>query len=192
MNDLTEMTDAEERELRALGEELASVDQSPWEPRCIAAAFYPPANLPVLTMERWIALDAIQSPLLLGKRPSDLETLESAANIFALSARTLSAEEAILLGNQLLEVVNGAFAMALRMRQPGSEQDAGGAGFGSWLPLFTCLLVDCGMPAADVRAFPVGQAFAVLAAMRRNQGWEPAETSYAQRDVFAAESATAD
>lgn len=173
-------------ELNGLSSEIAGAMQSPWEPACVARAFRAPgAGSVVFTMEGWIGLEAIRSPLLQGGLPADVEELAAAAAIFGLGIDDLTPEEAVDLASAMRRAVSEAFAMSLRMEQPAVETDAAAEpdGFGAWLPLYACLVTQCGLSRAEARACPVGEAYALTAAHRRNQGWRVAGTPYALRHM---------
>jgi hypothetical protein len=185
------MTPKEENDLRALGNELAEALQSPREPSCVARAFATPAPGTIaLTMQGWIDLEAIHSPLLRLELPEPPDALEAAARIFALTIRGLTPKEALLVARAMRRATAEAFATALPMRRPGDTDGGGDDGFGAWLPLFAFLILECGLDPASAHASRVDQAFALLAACRRNQGWACVEASYAQRDVIEANATT--
>jgi len=187
------MTEAEENDLRAMSDDLAKAAENLAEPRCVARAFATPAeNQIVLTMQNWIDLEALRSPLLRLELPEPPDTLEAAARVFALTIHGLTPKEALLVAGAMRRATAGAFAMALPMRRPGVAEGGGDDGFGAWLPLFAFLISECGLDAASARALPVDQAFALLAACRRNQGWECADVSYARRDVVERNATTAE
>ena len=182
------MTETEEQNLRSLAAELAAADSGAWQPRGIARAFaLPPEGAPVFTMQTWIDLDASSSPLLEGRLPETEEELHAAVDAFRCGPVDLSAEEAVGLGLMLREAIQEAFAMSLPMNPP--CDDGGGTmslsgGFGDWLPIYAALVAQLGLSRAEARATPVGEAFALLAADKRNRGWMPAGATYAQRDVI--------
>ena len=185
------MTETEEQQLRELGNDLAKANADPSEPRSIVRAFAtPPKNHIGLTMQNWIDLEAIRSPLLRLQLPEHLEELELAANVFRMSVRTLTVEAAVFVARALRRAVAEAFSLALPMRRGNGVASAsvsGGDGFGAWLPLFAFLISECGLDPTAARALRVDQAFALLAACRRNQGWQCAGTNYAEREVLTAE-----
>ncbi len=81
-----QMTEAEEQQLRELGQALAGAEESAGEPLCIARAFATPkAGALALTMQGWIDLETMRSPLLRLETPNRAEDLESTARVFALS-----------------------------------------------------------------------------------------------------------
>lgn len=182
------MTETEEQHLRALGDTLARASVETTEPRRIVHAFAArPKHRLALTMQNWIDLESIHSPLLRLQFPESLADLERAANIFCLSVHTLTMEATALVARALRRAVAEAFALALPMRRPGGPAGLGSSaadGFGSWLPLLAFLVVECGLDPASARELRVDQAFALLAACRRNQGWESSGLSYAQRDAI--------
>jgi len=182
------MTETEERDLRAMGADLSGAMHSRWEPRCVARAFItPPRGTLTLTMQHWIELDAIRSPLLDLELPKDAAQLEAAARVFALSVRELPVESAVEVAQQMRQAVAAAFDMAIPMRPPHTPgaglDDRLAEGFGGWLPMFSFLVAECHMPVILARMLSVGQAFALLAATRRNQGWICTGTTYAMRDA---------
>jgi hypothetical protein len=182
------MTLEEENDLRALGDEMAGALQSPWEPWCVARAFATPAPGTIaLTMQGWIDLEAIRSPLLRLELPDHPQELEAAAHTFKMSIAALSPTDAMALALIMRRAVAAAFALALPMHPPGSSEGRARDGFGAWLPLFAFLVAECGLDLAGALAARVDHAFALLAACRRNQGWEGGGLSYAERDVNQSE-----
>jgi hypothetical protein len=182
------MTEAQEQQLRSLAADLAAVEQSAWQPRCIARAFATPgAGALVFTMQTWIDLDACSSPLIEGRLPETAEQISDAVDAFACGPVDLSAEEAVGLGVMMRDAIDAAFGMSLPMNPP--CDDGGGTmslsgGFGDWLPIYAALIAQLRMSRTDARSTPVGEAFALLAADKRNRGWMPSGASYAQRDVL--------
>ena len=74
--------------------------------------------------------------------------------------------------------------MALPMRPEQPVAENGDDGFGTWLRLWSCLVVQAGLSPADALNLEVGRAYALLAAMRANQvGWRVAGVPYALRDA---------
>lgn len=183
------MTEAEEdADLAYLVEEanaLAEAANSPWEPRCISDAFAPSTRTFSLTIQAWVALDAIRSPVLFGRAPETQEEFSLALAAFGLEpGQALTAEEAAVLAADMCDAVVAGFSTVLPMRSSESSGSSMmGDGFGRWLPIFACLVVQCGLSPADANAMPVAQAYALLAAMRRNQGWKEAGTPYNLRDL---------
>lgn len=179
------MNDTAINDLRALGEELAGALRSGWEPACLARAFATPAaGALALTMQQWIDLDALRSPLLQGDLPETAAQLAAAAEIFGLALDDLDPEEAAALGGAMLRACDAAFATALPMRPPQAEAGSEMAdGFGTWLPLWAFLVSQCGLAPDAASALRVDRAYALMAATRRNQGWECAGTPYALRDA---------
>lgn len=182
------MTEAEEQQLRELGSDLAKASADPSEPRSIVRAFASPQKDHIaLTMQNWIDLESIRSPLLRLRLPERLDELELTANVFRMSIRALSSEVAVLVARGIRRAVAEAFSLALPMRRGGSTagvESTSEEGFGAWLPLFAFLVAECGLDPHAARELRVDQAFALLAACRRNQGWEPSGASYAQRDAI--------
>jgi hypothetical protein len=175
------MTNPEDKALLEMSAELTAAKASPWEPRCIAHAFARQDAQPIdFTMQAWIELEAMRSPLLQGELPEDLEDLEDALNAVGQSAKDLDSAQAIDVGHAVIVVISEAFAMALPMKEPGAEtqETEGPDGFGTWLPIFACLVTQCGLSPADARALRVAEAYALIAAHRRNQGWNEAGQPY--------------
>lgn len=179
------MNDAAINDLRALGEELAGALHSGWEPACLVRAFATPrAGELTLTMQQWMDLEARRSPLLTGRLPETAAELAAAAAVFALAFDGLTAEEAVDCGREMLAACDRAFATALAMRAPRTEDGSEMAdGFGTWLPLWAFLVSQCGLSPRDAGALPVKHAYALMAATRRNQGWQCAGTPYALREI---------
>ena len=182
------MTETEEQNLRSLAADLAGAEQSAWQPRCLARAFATPEEgRPVFTMQTWIDLDAASSPLLEGRLPETGEDLDAAVDAFRCGPADLSPDEAVGVGLMMREAIEEAFALSLPMIPP-NDGDGGAlslsGGFGDWLPIYAALVAQLGLSRADARATPVGEAFALLAADKRNRGWMPAGATYAQRDVI--------
>lgn len=173
-------------ELQALSREIAAGAQSAWEPRCVARAFGSAArdgSAPLrLTMQGWIDLEDIQSPLLQGEVPGTFDGLSAAAAAFGMSVEEHSPDEAISVAVAMRAAVTRAFSMILPMR-PEKGEPAPSHGFGEWLPILACLIAECGESREAALAYPVEQAFAVIAATRHNQGWREAGEPYASREV---------
>lgn len=175
----------DEAELLEVSRELAASLQSPWQPRCIAAAFATPTlHSRHLTMQQWIDLDAIRSPFLLGEIPQDVDEFLAAAQIFALnvSERTPPQDIAVL-QQVILRACREAFALALPMQPPGRSEGGEDAGFGDWLPIYTCLVTECGLSPTEVMAHRVDRALATIATKRHNEGWKVGGQPYALRDL---------
>ena len=179
------MTDAEKiAQLQSLGRDLAGAEQSPWEPTCVARAFAtPPAGALRFTMQAWIDLDALRSPILQFQPP----TLDDLARVLTLLGATgeftLTAAEAGEIAVRATEVVEAAFRMALPMTKPGAEKGTN-HGFGYWLPVLARLIAEARCSLREALAMEVGQAFALLAALDYLDGCHPAGcTNYARRDV---------
>jgi hypothetical protein len=183
------MTETEEQELRETSAEIAAAAQSPWQPACIARAFAtPPAGTLALTMQGWIDLEHAHSPLLTGRPLETIAELDVAFAAFGLERTKSTPEEAVLIELAMRTVLAEAFSMALPMRQPDAQVGVAEDGFGSWLPIYTALITQCGLAPQIASALRVDQAFALLAAHRRNQGWEAAGTPYALREIATTDS----
>ena len=185
------MTDLEEQELRDLAGEITGALHSTWEPACLARAFATPPRASIaLTMQGWIDLDHLRSPLLLG-RPFlalDDDAIMKTAEVFGLSFDDLNAEDIARCAIAIERAVADAFALGLEMRAPGGDAAAAADdGFGAWLPVFAFLVAQCRIAPAEAMALRVDQAFALMAAVRRNQGWSVAGLPYALRDLEGGE-----
>ncbi|HEX8312959.1 MAG TPA: hypothetical protein VF614_16665 [Chthoniobacteraceae bacterium] len=177
----------ETAELQALSEEIATHEQSRWQPACIARAFATPGDGEVaFTMQAWIDLERMRSPLLHGEMPETAEEFAAAAAVFDLDISDLDAEEIADLGQALRRAIAEGFAMGLPMT-PAEEGQPAAPGFGDWLPTWTALLVECHIAPSEARRMKVGEALATLAGLRRLQGWQVAGVPYALRDLEKAE-----
>lgn len=180
------MDAVEEQQLRAISEALAGAEQSPWEPRCVSKAFASRPGGLVLTMQGWIDLDAVCSPFLEGRLPDGddaVAQLSAAVDAFGLGPLEVKPDDAIELAEAMRKAVTEAFSMQLKMQPPGDTSPKAPGGFGSWLPIFACLVAQIGMSRLDALATPVCQAFALIATHRHNQGWLVSDATYAQRDA---------
>ncbi|HEX8313003.1 MAG TPA: hypothetical protein VF614_16885 [Chthoniobacteraceae bacterium] len=173
-------------DLYALSREIAEQEQSPWEPRCVSAMFSTVRQKRFrFTMQAWIDLDAIRSPLLDGAIPRKLEEIDEALSIFGFEVREeLEADEYIALSEEMLEVVNQGFAMSLGMRDPNEKESSSARPehFGNWLPLVACMVTQFKIPYETVLKMKVGEALALVACSRHNQGWESEGTPYKLRE----------
>ena len=180
------MTEAEERGLRELSADLAGAEKSPWQPRCVCRAFASRPGALVLTMQGWIDLEAVRSPLLEGKRPQgdDLQAqLSAAVDAFGLGPLKVTMEEADELIDAMLDAIYAAFDTQIKLRQPGDAGPQQPGGCGDWLSVLSCLIAQIGMTRCESLATPVCQAFAIIASHRINQGWHVVDATYAQRDA---------
>lgn len=191
-------TDGDIGDLRRLGEELAAAEAGPFEPADIGRLFSRSARPEFeFTMQAWIDLSAAESPLLLGVFPdadgaAALEAmLGDALAAFGRSrdmAGSLEPGEAVVVMGRMLRSIADGFSAAVRMRPAGAcATGTGGGGFGAWLPIYCCLVTQCGLGPEAALAMPVGRAYALIAGMRWNQGWECAGESYRQRDALRPE-----
>jgi hypothetical protein len=180
------MNDAEENALHELGNELASAMHSAWEPACIARAFASSSLRTFrFTMQTWINLEAIRSPVLQGDLPETALEFQRTLIAFGCAEKEeLTADEMIALARDMIETIAEAFAMALPMKPGGDDGGKECAeGFGRWLPIYCALKTQCGFSHVETMALEVAQAFAVIAGLRRNQGWECAGEVYALREA---------
>jgi hypothetical protein len=183
-------TPEEQAELLSLGADVSGAMRSPWEPSCVAACFGTPRTKLRFTMQVWIDLDRARSPLLQGEELKGLEQFNAALDAFGFAPMAEATEEALILADGMLATIDAAFAMNVLMRNPRSDATEAAEGFGTWLPLLACLVVECSMAPAVALTLDVGQAFALLAAHRRNEGWEVKGVSYAMRDIKEPEDLT--
>jgi hypothetical protein len=186
------------RDLREWGEKIAAAENGDSEPRCVMRAFSrKEAARFIFTMQTWADLEDIQSPCLRGLPFETPEEMVAAARAFNLdlTLTKLDRAELLLVLEAMRDAVRDGFAMVLAMQPPeGFQQPTGGSrdGFGSWLPIFTCLVAEVGVSVAEARALSVGEAFALLACNRHNQGWTPKGTPYALREIGGADEEAAD
>jgi hypothetical protein len=178
----------DEAQLRELSNDLVAAMQRPWQPRCIVRAFATPAKPPLftLTIRTWANLDAIESPLLQGTLPPTVEEIERAIAAFGWPSEIeeLTSEEALVMAEEMRLAIRDGFSTSLEMAPPdGSAERDLQHGFGSWLPVLSCLVTQCGMSARRALDFPVNQAFAIIAGMRHNQGWKAVGVPYALREL---------
>lgn len=186
--DLTPEQNAELDELNALGSEAAQVLQSGREPSCVARAFRSKSTRTfVLTMQGWIDLAAIESPVLQMQLPGTLAECAAALECFGASAAgivELTPEEALVMGEEMVLACAEAFSMRLKMRPPGvGETAADDDGMGEWLPVWSSLVTQCGLSPEVANALAVGRAFALIAGLLWHRGWKVADEPYALREV---------
>lgn len=194
------MEAGDEQDLRELQAELLAAGESPWEPRCVGRAFGRAEGPFVLTMGAWIELDAARSPFLLLELPEAegaVEAFEAAFRAFGHEGTTpweCDAEGLVLLGRKMIAAIREGFGMRLRLSPPEARRADAGAdnGLGAWLPIYGCLVGQLGVPPGEAMRMPVGQAFALIAAHRCNQGWTVRGETYAGRDAAADEGGEGD
>jgi hypothetical protein len=177
--------DAQLEELCELSNASAEALQSPWEPLVVALAFSTPGRHERhLTMQQWIDLHAIRSPYLHGERP-DERGFFAAAEILQLNVGSgTSAEDRAHLQNVILGACTRAFYTVQKMRaekaQAGSYEEDG---FGTWLPLYACLVAELGLTPETALALRVDRAFALIAGLRHNQGQRAVGVPYGLREL---------
>lgn len=182
--ELTPEIDRQLDELNELSKNAAGALQSAWEPRCIARAFASPlAGSLALTMQGWIDLEAVRSPLLAGRDPETTADLAVAFAAFGLDYEDTPPEEAVLIVGAMKRAIGEAFAAPLPMRQPEAQPPREDGGFGSFAPVLACLVFQAGMAPRIALNLDVAQAFILIATHRYNQGWEVAGEPYAVRDL---------
>lgn len=142
-------------------------------------------------MQVWMDLDAVQSPFLIGMLPP----AETAGVEFELAFRAFgyaettpencAPEELVVLGQLMIRVIQAGFAMRLKLNPPEGfrVQKSDENGMGDWLPVVACLKSQLHFGIAEIPLLGVGQAFALIAAHRVNEGWSVAGETYASRDV---------
>ena len=186
------MTPEEEQGLRELQAELVGLSKSPWQPRCVAGAFHSGrADDPfIFTMQAWIDLDHAQSPFLELKIPEPEAMLPALANAFRAfgqgqaSTADLTPVDAMILGDKIIDSIAQGFSMIIPMQYPNHTNAAAeNDGFGGWLPILAALKSQLGFALAEALLLPVGQAYGLIAAHRRNEGWKPSGETYSTRDV---------
>lgn len=184
------MTEEDKADLREMQAELVGAQSSPWEPRCVARAFRTDDDPFVFTMHAWIDLDAVQSPFLIYRQPEAEEALWDFGAAFAAfghretTPEACEPDELLALGEKMIRKIREGFAMHVRLAPPVGEREVtGDNGLGNWLPILACLKAQLGFSLAEALALPVGQAYALIAAHRCNEGRTVAGETYALRDV---------
>lgn len=140
----------------------------------------------VLTMQGWIDLEAVKSPLLQGRLPEGddlVGQMSAAVDAFGLGQLEVTPGELLELAEAMLDAVHAAFAMNIKLRAPGAMGGGADRGFGVALPILSCLLSELHLSRTDALATPVAQAFGLIAGHRHNQGWQALDATYAQRDT---------
>jgi len=183
-----DMSPEEEKGLRELQAELAGLDKSPWQPRVVSTAFTSRSGHAfTLTMQGWIDLDFVKSPLLNGGLPTSVAELEDALAAFkhsACSPAKLEPHEAAVLARRMRAAVDRAFATSLKMRNPRVQSESmDNDGFGGWVLILAALISGLGMSRTDALECPVDQAFAILAGDKHNKGWIVSAENYRSREV---------
>lgn len=174
----------EQADLQRFSTEIAGAMNSPWEPLCLTRAFASPGEGDaVFTMQAWIDLERLRSPLLHGALPATVDEFAASAAVFGCEVAALDAQELFDLGNALRGAIAEGFGMNLPMTPPRGGE-AAAEGFGDFLPLLEALIGECGLSRTEALASPVGQGFALLAARRRREGWSVAGPVYALREVL--------
>lgn len=184
--------DTDLQDLMELQAELAALERSVYQPSCVSRVFATAAEEApfVFRMQTWIDLDAIRSPVLELRLPHEdegvLPALAGALAAFGHHEATveeLEPEQVIMLFGDMIAAVQQGFSMRLTVEPPRRAESRADGGFGSWLPLYTCLLGQLYIPRAEVRQMPVAEAFAILAAHRWCHGWSVQGETYKNRDV---------
>ena len=184
------MSGQDDQDLRELQAELLDVERSPWQPRCVARAFRTSEDPLVFTMQAWLDLDAVASPFLLEEMPEDGDYLAQYEVAFAAFGHVTTTPEAcepaelVLLGQKMIRAIVLGFSMRVKLSPPEGRKSSGADnGLGDWLPVLACLKSQLGFSLSEALALPVGQAFALIAGHRCNEGWSVAAGNYAQRDL---------
>lgn len=176
-------------QLREWSRELAAAENSAWQPGCVAQAFASAgASVMQFTMQAWVNLDHGRSPLLRWEVPQSMEEIDAALAAFGHtgSAEDMTPDEAVACVRRMQDAIADGFGMALAMEPRKDGETSPGDGFGTWLPVMARLIADLHMSRHAALGCPVGQAFALLAAWRHNQGWVVRGESYAARDARVA------
>lgn len=178
---------------KGFGIALAEAKLSRSEPLILMRAFCEPEPGQVaMTMQQWAGLEKIRSPLLVGRLPETLGELERAAKVFGMSAASADdMSEAMVLGEVLLDAVRAAFATSMPMKEPADDKEPAKDhellrepdGFGQWLPIFACLVTQCGLSEDVALRMRVDRALALIAGHRRNQGWKADGWTYPEWEV---------
>jgi hypothetical protein len=175
---------------------MAAMENSIWQPGCVSRMFANDARGeldPVFTMQAWINLDRARSPLIYGKVPNTWAEAMAAFRAFGLSLEDFECEPeeiGTVVGEVVLKMhaaIQAGFGMAIEMQPPqqkGVEYEPPQKNqFGSYLSLYACLVVKCGVAPEGVDYLEVGRARALVAAMRGNEGWRVVGLPYALRGV---------
>ncbi len=195
--------------MQALGMAVAEGLHEPFEPRVIAHCFarrdHMPEARPRLTMQGWIDLEAARSPFLL-EEPSQepmrdveiaLRALGWDAEIEELRRRDWRGRRKITVPRlaeltvQILAALRERHSTGIAMAPAGggkrAEHDMESSleddGFGNWGPVMACLLSELRFSLKEALGCDVSAAFALIAAMRRNQGWKACGDHYRAREV---------
>lgn len=176
------MSDAIPQDLQELSRELAAARQSPWQPRTVSRAFARRKGLR-FTMQTWIDLEAMRSPLLAGGVP-EAEELDATFEAWGLTFGDLSPEQALEIVTDMRALVAEGFRAALKVKPPQDMQTpSGDIGCGDWAVLLS-FLVETGHTVAEALTVDVAQVFILLATTRLRAGWQIDDAaSYALRDV---------
>ena len=174
--------------MQEMSGEDAGKETSQWQPACICNAFASDGNVSpprfVLTMQTWINLERVKSPVLNGYAPDDLDDLQNALRAFYYNGPTeLTFEEWAVLAGEMADACVRGFSTRLGMKPKDAGSEFVRHGFGGWAPLFACLVTQAGRGLAEALSMPVEQANILVAAMRLNQGWEEAGEPYRQREA---------
>lgn len=185
--------DATIEELKAESAELAKAAASRWEPLCVARQFARSEEPEFcFTMQGWVDLEAVRSPLLEGLLPQEdvAEHLAAALAAFGLprvAAGNMEPAAAVEMLQAMRDEIIAGFAMAVKMSPiPGTPAPRKALhGMGQWLPVYACLVTQCRLSPDEALNLRVGRAFALISGMRINEGRDPEGASYAERDALA-------
>jgi hypothetical protein len=165
-------------------EELRGAGQfSVWEPEVIAHAFARTQHQFVLTMQGWIDLSAVKSPILIEEHCETVEEINAALAAFGwpVRATSMEPEEELACEELMIAAVRRGFAAALPMSEPGATGSPGERKFGTWITVLAALVKRLGMGLAEAMQMPVEQAYMLVAAERWNEGWETSGVPYSLR-----------
>lgn len=177
-------TPEELEQLRVLSRKVAGVERSAFEPACVSRAFGTPRPGEVaLTMQGWFDLSRSRSPLLEREAPLTKEDIDAAFAAFELEWVDLTEQELSDAVDGMLLACEDAWSAGLEMTPPKDSGEAGNDGFGDALVTLACLIGQLHVPYGQALRMPVRQAFMLIAAHRRNQGWVVTGTPYAVREM---------
>jgi hypothetical protein len=190
---MNETHDAKVARLQERNRALAAAANCVWEPETVADGFARSrGSVFTLTMQGWIDLSAMRSPILLEEEPEGGpeeigRQIDDALKAFGWPVTCVEMErdqiEACV--SRMIDAVRLGFGAILPMSDP---RAAGGrtskpGGFGLFSTTLAALIGQLGMSRADALGTPVAQAFVLIAADKWNSGWEVNGISYAQRGV---------
>lgn len=194
--DAHQPSEAQIAELRAENARLAAVCNTGWEPRVVTLAFARQHSSRIkFTLQTWIDLEAVESPLLRSEIPSDYDTavdvMADALQAFEQPPieRAMEPEELLRAMRAMVQLIENAWAMNVPMQEPTPQGGAPSGptrdpGTGRWLALYSCLVAQLGIAPDVALRMEVAKAYALVVGHRGNTGRVPTGISYAQMDAL--------